>query len=154
MESFGRRVARLRTGLGWTQQRLAERVGISRVGLSHIEAALTFPNERTATLLAATFDLEPHQLVDGTNYPEPKTVRLPLVAARHTEVEHALALLERDERWLVRLEELGVDPPVAEGERRAVRAGWRRRLDELAPSVLDPDQARLLGAARRRLHTR
>ena len=77
MDSFGRRVAKRRADLGWTQQALAERLGISRVALSHIEAEMTWPNERTVTLLAGLFRLEPHELVAGTNYPAAKGDRLP-----------------------------------------------------------------------------
>ncbi|MFN8019874.1 MAG: hypothetical protein U0P45_17400, partial [Acidimicrobiales bacterium] len=45
------------------------------------------------------FKLEPHELVAGTKYPRGKAERLPLVAARHTEVELALALLDNDLGW-------------------------------------------------------
>jgi transcriptional regulator with XRE-family HTH domain len=37
-ENLGRRIADLRAKLGWTQQELAERVGISRVAVSHLES--------------------------------------------------------------------------------------------------------------------
>src|SRR5262245_63590877 len=92
-ESFGRRVAKLRAELGWSQARLAERVAVSRVALSHIEARLSTPSERTVTLLAGVFGLEPPDLVAGTDYPPGKAERLPLVAARHTEADHQLAQL-------------------------------------------------------------
>ena len=98
MEKLGRRIADLRSKLGWTQQELADRVGISRVALSHVEAGMSDPGERTVTLLAGVFKLEPHELVAGTTYPPAKADRLPLVAARHTEVELQLALLEQDLR--------------------------------------------------------
>ena len=106
MESFGRRIAKLRAERGWTQQRLAERLGVSRVGLSHIEAEMAWPNERTVTLLAGVFRVEPFELVAGTDYPVAKAERLPLVAARYTEAEHQLALLAVDLVWLERLEKL------------------------------------------------
>src|SRR5690242_19583949 len=38
VESFARRVAKLRSEHGWTQAQLAERLGMSRVALSHVEA--------------------------------------------------------------------------------------------------------------------
>ena len=106
MESFGRRIAKLRAERGWTQQRLAERLGVSRVGLSHIEAEMAWPNERTVTLLAGVFRVEPFELVAGTDYPVAKAERLPLVAARYTEAEHQLALLAAELVWLERLEQL------------------------------------------------
>ena len=116
MENLGRRIADLRTKLGWTQQELAERIGISRVALSHVEAGMSDPGERTVTLLAGVFKVEPHELVAGTTYPPAKGDRLPLVTARYTEVELQLALLDHDrenetvdvERWRARL--LALEP--------------------------------------------
>ena len=93
-EALGDRIAKHRTELGWTQAELAERVGISRVALSHIEANISIPGERTVTLLSGVFKVEPHELVAGTAYPIAKAERLPFVAARYTEVEHQLALLD------------------------------------------------------------
>ncbi len=83
-----------RAGLGWTQAELAERVGISRVALSHLEAGISTPGERTVALLAGVFKVEPHDLVSDSDYPIAKAERLPVVAARYTEVEHQLALLD------------------------------------------------------------
>ena len=93
-ESLGDRIAKHRTELGWTQAELAGRVGISLVALSHIESNISTPGERTVALLAGVFKVEPHELVADTNYPAAKAERLPLVAARYTEVEHQLALLD------------------------------------------------------------
>jgi transcriptional regulator with XRE-family HTH domain len=94
--SLGRRIAHLRAELGWTQQDLADRLGISRVAVSHMEAELNVPGERTVTLLAGLFKLEPHELVADTSYPPAKAERLPVVACRYTEVELQLRLLARD----------------------------------------------------------
>jgi transcriptional regulator with XRE-family HTH domain len=93
-ESLGLRIAKHRSELGWTQAELAERVGISRVALSHIEAGISTPGERTVALLAGVFKREPHELVARTDYPSAKAERLPVVAARYTEVEHQLAVLD------------------------------------------------------------
>jgi len=93
-ESLGDRIAKYRTELGWTQAELAERVGISRVALSHIESGISIAGERTVALLAGVFKAEPHELVADTDYPPAKADRLPLVVARFTEVEHQLALLD------------------------------------------------------------
>jgi len=93
-EALGDRIAKHRTELGWTQAELAERVGISRVALSHLEAGISTAGERTVALLAGVFKVEPHELVDGTDYPAAKAERLPVVAARYTEAEHRLALLD------------------------------------------------------------
>jgi transcriptional regulator with XRE-family HTH domain len=93
-EPLGHRIAKYRTELGWTQAELAERVGISRVALSHIESGISNPGERTVALLAGVYKVEPHELVAGTDYPPAKAERLPVVTARYTEVEHQLALLD------------------------------------------------------------
>jgi len=93
-ESLGDRIAKHRTELGWTQAELAERVGISRVALSHLEAGISTPGERTVALLAGVFKVEPYELVASSDYPAAKAERLPVVAARYTEVEHRLALLD------------------------------------------------------------
>jgi transcriptional regulator with XRE-family HTH domain len=145
-ETLGQRIARLRCLLGWTQQELADRAAISRVAVSHLELGITVPSERTLALLAGIFHLEPLELVEGTAYPEPKAERLPLVAARYTEIEHQVALLQRDLAWLERLVRLGGGvsaEPLAE----QIRAEWRRRLAELTARTLDPHEQRLLAEA-------
>jgi transcriptional regulator with XRE-family HTH domain len=96
MEPLGRRIAEHRAKLGWTQQELAARVCISRVALSHVEAGMSDPGERTVALLAGVFKVDPHELVAGTSYPTAKADRLPLVVARYTEVELQLELLAND----------------------------------------------------------
>ena len=138
----GRRIAHWRTRLGMTQQELAARVAISRVALSNLESGRSEPGERTVTLLAGIFGMEPHELVEGTTYPLAKADRLPLVTARHTEVELQLALLERDLRWL----ESAPSPMAAR-----VVGTWRGDLAQLAERTCDPQQQRLVSAAIERL---
>src|SRR4051812_24059042 len=125
-ETLGQRVARLRCLLGWTQQELADRAAVSRVAVSHLELGITAPSERTVTLLAGIFHLEPLELVEGTSYPEAKVERLPLVAARYTEVELQVALLRRDLAWLDRLS--GFNGPSGRQIADEIRAEWRGRL--------------------------
>ena len=133
-DSLGRRIADLRTKLGWTQQELAERIGISRVALSHVEAGMSDPGERTVTLLAGVFKVEPHELVARTSYPPAKADRLPLVTARYTEVELQLALLERElQRGLVS------------------RGDWIERLAMLREQTHDRRERQALEEAHRRL---
>jgi transcriptional regulator with XRE-family HTH domain len=141
-ESLGRRLADRRGDLGWTQQELAERLGISRVAVSHLEAGMSTPSERTVALLAGLFKVEPHELVAGTNYPPAKADRLPLVAARHTEAELQVALLARDLEWLARLE----DPDLS----TEVLDGWRVRLDVLLRATHEPRARALLSGALQR----
>ena len=135
---LGRRIAACRTELGLTQQALAARIAISRVALSNLESGRSVPGERTITLLAGIFGMEPWDLVEGTNYPPAKVDRLPLVTARHTEVELQLALLRRDLTWLE-----SAPPAVA----RDVVERWRRDLGELARATVDPAQRELVRAA-------
>jgi transcriptional regulator with XRE-family HTH domain len=105
-EQLGARIARLRAALGWTQQELADRVAVSRAAISHLEMDLQVPSERTIVLLAGVFKLEPYELVADTYYPAAKAERLPLVAARYTELEQQLCLFERDLEWLERIAHL------------------------------------------------
>jgi transcriptional regulator with XRE-family HTH domain len=135
---LGRRIADLRAKLGWTQQELADRVGVSRVAVSHLEAGMTDPGERTVALLAGVFKVEPHELVAGTGYPAGKAARLPVVVARHTEVEHQLGLLERDLAWLERLDDEHGIPVLAE---------WDAQLRALAGTALDRRERAAVAAA-------
>jgi transcriptional regulator with XRE-family HTH domain len=143
-ETLGQRIGRLRNLLGWTQQELAERVAISRVAVSHLEMGISVPSERTITLLAGIFHLEPHELVEGTAYPEAKAERLPQVTARYTEIELQLALLQRDFGWLVRL----AGQPAAEDVAHRIFEEWQLRLDMLTAGTLDSGERRLLSEAR------
>ena len=149
--SLGQRLAALRVGRGWTQQQLADRLGISRVAVSHLETDLNTPSERTVALLAGLFRMEPHDLVEGTSYPAAKTDRLPVVVTRWTEVEHQLALFERDLWWLDRM----AAADMADGGRAAARGvedevllGWEVTLAKLADTALDPAEVRLIAEAR------
>lgn len=139
---LGHRIAVLRTAAGYTQQELAARVAISRVALSNLESGRSVPGERTVTLLAGVFGVEPDELVAGTGYPAAKVDRLPLVAARHTEVELQLRLLDRDLRWLE-----GAPASVAE----EVIGNWRADLRRLRDDTADPRQRALVCTALERL---
>lgn len=145
--SLGQRISVLRAERGWTQQQLADRLGISRVAVSHLETDLNTPSERTVAILAGLFRLEPHDLVAGTSYPMAKADRLPLVVARWTEVEHQLALLARDLEWL---DAAAGDRPTAE----RVLARWEAELAKLAAAVREPGEASLVAEARRSVAAR
>lgn len=93
-ELLGRRIGDLRRKFGFTQQSLAERLAISRVAVSHLEAGVTTPSERTVTLLAGLFKMTPHDLVAGSDYPLARAERLPLVVASLTPAEHVLGVVE------------------------------------------------------------
>jgi transcriptional regulator with XRE-family HTH domain len=143
-ESFGRRVAKQRAELGWTQAQLAERVAMSRVALSHIEANLSVASERTVTLLAGVFGCEPCALAAGTDYPPAKAERLPLVTARRTEVDHQLAVLDAVLATVAR-----VPVPQRDRLRAEVRSEWRARLADLLAVSDDPRERRRVRAAQR-----
>ena len=114
VESLGRRIADHRAKRGWTQTDLAERLGISRVAVSHLEAGMSTPGERTVALLAGLFKLEPHELVAGTTYPPATADRLPLVVNQHTAAELQVALCEQDLAWIEREPSLFGDQRLAE----------------------------------------
>lgn len=102
-ETIGKRIARLRNQSGWSQQSLAARLAMSRVAISHIEMDLIIPSERTISMLAGIFKVSPHELVEGTTYPEAKAERLPSVVCSYTLFELEMMLLENDLTWLQRL---------------------------------------------------
>lgn len=139
MDSLGRRIAKRRAELGWTQQDLADRIAVSRVALSHLETDLSTAGERTVALLAGVFGMEPHELVAGTTYPVAKADRLPLVVARHTEAELQCRLLDRD-----------LDHHGRTGDRHLLE-GWAPRLRALRRDVHDQRQQRLIDQALERL---
>jgi transcriptional regulator with XRE-family HTH domain len=128
--------------MGLTQAELAARVAISRVALSNLESGRSVAGERTITLLAGVFHLEPSELVQGTAYPASKAERLPAVTARYTELELQLALLDRDLRWLE-----GAPPGVA----ARVTAEWRQRLAALATVATSANDVAAIEDARRRI---
>lgn len=148
--SLGKRIAALRVERGWTQQRLADRLGISRVAVSHLETDLNIPSERTVALLAGLFRMEPHDLVDGTSYPVAKADRLPTVVSRWTEVEHRLALLDVDLWWLDQADGSGLSHRAVD----ALLAEWDARLAKLADVARDRAEIEALAVARRRLADR
>jgi len=143
-ENLGRRIAAHRAKLGLTQQELADRLAISRVAVSHLESGISDPGERTVTLLAGLFKVEPHELVADTNYPVAKIDRLPVVAARYTEVELQLELLDRDLAWLERIEG-------SPGEAERVVAEWLVRLDFVGDHAHDRRERDAVVDARRRV---
>ena len=132
-ESLGRRIAGHRAKLGWTQQELADRLAVSRVAVSHLEAGMSDPGERTVALLASVFKVEPHVLVAGTTYPTARAERLPVVVAMHTEVDLQLALLDNDLAWLEQFRP---------ADERAILDGWMSRLGSLLEASHD-DRERL-----------
>jgi len=132
-ESLGRRIATRRNQLGWTQQELADRLGVSRTAVSHLEGGLNIPGERTVTILAGLFKCEPHELVAGTSYPLAKAERLPVVACRYTEVELQLRLLE-------------AEATAAAGE--VDTDAWEERLAALAAASHDRREVEAIAAAR------
>jgi transcriptional regulator with XRE-family HTH domain len=139
LESLGRRIADFRAKLGLTQQELAERLAVSRTAVSHVEAGMTLPGERTVLLLAGLFKVEPRELVAGTTYPMAKAERLPATTARYTEVELVLALLERDLAWLER---------TGGHDARRVLDEWEARLRAFDVDALDQrERAALRDAA-------
>ena len=139
-EPIGRRVSRLRTERGWTQQDLADRLAMSRTAVSHLEADMAQPSERTVLLLAGLFQTEPPAFVEGTLYPLSKAERLPSVVARYTEVDLQLRLLEAEFALIGSFGGVWTDE---------MAARWRARLMPLLDSNYDQrDCARINEALR------
>lgn len=148
-QPFGKRLAQLRTTFGWTQQALANRLAISRVAISQIEMDLVTPSERTVTLLAGIFKLTPHELVEGTLYPQAKVDRLPQVACAYTQVELELAILENDLKWLKHLQG---EKPLPDHWIEILQ-GWLLRLEQLEEQCLDDHERQLLMSARSKVRS-
>ena len=144
-ESLGRRIAAYRAKLGLTQHELADRLAVSRTAVSHLEAGMAVPGERTVVLLAGLFKIEPRELVAGTTYPQAKADRLPAVAARYTEIEALVLLLENDLSWLERTN--GTD------ERRVLDE-WDARLRVIDDRSLDRGERELVLEARAAVRAR
>ncbi len=147
-EPIGQRIAALRQEMGWTQQALADRLGISRVAVSHIEADISVPGERTITLLAGLFKTPPHELVHGTTYPQAKADRLPRMVCSFTAFEVAIALFENDLAWLGRLGE----SPHYEQFCEKTRQKWSQALEKWEEAILDEEQQEVLKRARLKLN--
>ena len=63
---IGKRIAELRKARGWTQEKLAEKVGISTTHMSHIETANTKMSLSTFVKLAAVLEVRTDELLyDG-----------------------------------------------------------------------------------------
>lgn len=148
-QTIGKRIARLRHSHGWTQERLAERIAISRVAVSHIEMDLSTPSERTVALLAGVFKLSPQELVAGTTYPQGKSDRLPAAVCCYTELELDLALLYNDLEWLERLAHHCRDWPRLAA---AVHDRWLPRLAHWRHACVDAGERKRIETARRALH--
>lgn len=144
---IGQRIAGLRQKHGWTQQEMADRLGISRVAVSHIEADISFPGERTVALLAGLFKVSPHKLVEGTTYPQAKADRLPHLVCSYTEFEVEIALLENDLTWLDKLR----DSPKHTTFVLEVSEKWQPRFVDWENEIFDQEQLRSLEDAKTRL---
>jgi transcriptional regulator with XRE-family HTH domain len=146
-ERIGQRIAALRQELGWTQQELAERLAISRVAVSHIEADISFPGERTVALLAGLFKMSPHSLVEGTTYPQAKVDRLPTMVCCYSALEVDVALLQNDVTWLEKV----YGCSTYETLEQEVVGKWRQKLEEWEGEILDKRHRSLLEMARSHL---
>jgi len=139
VDSIGKRIAFLRQKYGWTQQRLADRLAMSRVAISHIEMDLTIPSERSITLMAGIFKLSPIELVEGTTYPEAKMERLPDVTTTYTELEMNYTLLKNDIEWLNRL-----DDPRLKKWTREVMEKWSLLLENWDKRFSDEYETKII----------
>lgn len=112
--------------------------------VSHLEAGMTVPGERTIALLAGVFGMEPGELVADSDYPRAKSDRLPTVVARYTEVQFQLGLMDAELAYLAEL-------PIGHVRNRV--AYWRRQIRLLASGWIDQRERSLLEDGLRRLDT-
>lgn len=150
VEPIGKRIARLRSESGWTQQTLATRLALSRVAISHIEMDLILPSERTIVLLAGLFKVSPCALVSGTTYPQAKAEKLPASVCSYTALELDLALMENDLVWLEHVNgKTGTkfDHPYTAN----ILEKWSARLAQWAEQSLDEEEKRKIAQARARI---
>ncbi len=99
---------------------------MSRTAVSHLEAGMSHPSERTVLILSGLFAVEPPEFVEGTLYPGGKAERLPPVAARHTEFEMQFRLIEA---------EISLAAYLEVHDHRLLRDQWIERLDLLLVSA-------------------
>jgi transcriptional regulator with XRE-family HTH domain len=144
LELLGRRIGRLRASHSWTQQDLADRLAMSRTAVSHLEASISQPSERTVILLAGLFRLEPLDLVEGTTYPLSKAERLPAIVPRYTEIDLQIAMLRNEQSIWVHL-------PEAALEQR--RSYWNEMLSAIMDLSIDAPSRSVLKEILRELRS-
>ncbi len=140
IESIGKRIAYLRQKNGWTQQSLGDRLATSRVAISHIEMDLSIPSERTITLMAGVFKINPTDLVEGTTYPRAKAERLPELTAIYTELESGFLLFQNDLEWLEQL----MDKAMYQKFAQDVKAKWYPFLEKWEHRYSDAHESQIL----------
>ncbi|MFW5434183.1 helix-turn-helix domain-containing protein [Paenibacillus apiarius] len=79
--STGIRIAELREGKGWTQEELAELLGITRAALSHYEKDRRKPDFETLTKLADQFEVSIDYLVGRLSSPNAEATQEVLMFA-------------------------------------------------------------------------
>jgi hypothetical protein len=114
-----------------------------------MEMDLTIPSERTITLLAGLFKIKPHELVDGTTYPQAKAEKLPLTTCTYTSLELDLAVLENDLRWIERLR--NASPLDLAQSVNVVKEQWKKNLACWLESELDTQERDRVQQAQQRL---
>lgn len=72
--TFSEKLITLRAGRGWSQERLAEELGVTRQAVGRWEKGAGLPDAVGLTRLAAVFDVAPEWLLDeaAPDKPEPR----------------------------------------------------------------------------------
>ncbi len=73
--AIGQRIRKIRKARGWSQEKLAEKVGISTTHMSHIETANTKMSLSTFTELASVLEVRTDELLYD-NRPEDRTTSI------------------------------------------------------------------------------
>ena len=71
--TFGRNVSIRRNSRGWTQEKLAEKAGVSKNTISDIEKGEKFARAKTLVQLAKIFEIEVYDLLKPDNVLPDKT---------------------------------------------------------------------------------
>lgn len=70
--TFSEKLITLRAGRGWSQEKLAGELGITRQAVSRWESGTSLPDALGLTGLARVFDVDPEWLLDEADAGEPK----------------------------------------------------------------------------------
>ena len=93
-KKLGARIRELRVIRSWTQEALAERIGIETASLSNIENGKTYPSSDTIEGLIQVFDVSPYELFVFEHIEKPSPQKL---------ISKMVAGLEKDDELVYKM---------------------------------------------------
>jgi transcriptional regulator with XRE-family HTH domain len=146
----GRRIAAWRKTLGWSQQRLADTVGVSRGYLGDVEAGRSEPSGALLTALTSATDVSADWLLTG----EGEMLRRPAGAVRDEPAARYQVEAESDASWERRIAMLSaLLADLSPEHREAIladalsRAATAQQLAELGQALADIRESLRSGTA-------